>query len=481
MNEKPNIHLFSTPGGTYFYDVNTLRIVKISRAVYELLKENRPEMAQKSERCAIERMREEGFLLPDLPEKILHPSDEIVEDALVDHVQMLILQVTQQCNFRCSYCPYTRGIEDRIHSNKKMSIETAKKGVDFFLTHSASVENPVLGFYGGEPLLEFELIKEVIEYATWKAEGKVIGFNMTTNGSLLTEEKVEYLRRYPIKIMISLDGPQSIHDKNRKLAGTGLGSFDQIIENVQKLYQKYPDFVKNQVQYNSVIDPVNDFGCFNEFFIDSNYITDSNMLRTEVLQKEFTDYGSEEARQFFLNREEETFKLFLSQLKRFDQEKVSPIVRTRFSELVNKIHLTRKSVSHLPECAHPSGPCIPGTARVFMSTEGDFLPCEKVNEDSAVFRIGNVDTGFDFEAIRNILNIGQITSENCRRCWAFTLCICCAKGCEEGDTFSRDKKLRMCGDIKVFLEDTLKDYCIMKELGYDYQLYQFTDYMQIDA
>jgi uncharacterized protein len=457
-----------------------MRIVQIKKSVFELLRGNSQEVPTEDDIKAFEKMKSSGFLLSNYPDVIVHPSDDILEDALVDDIQMMILQVTQQCNFRCSYCPYTIGTEDRTHSNKKMTLEMAKKGVDFLLTHSANVKAPVIGFYGGEPLLEFELIKELMEYATEKADGKIIGFNMTTNGSLLTEEKVDYFHKYPIKIMISLDGPQSVHDSNRKLAGTGIGSFDKIVANIKALRNKYPDFVKNQIQYNAVIDPVNDFGCFNDFFVSADYITDANMLRTEVLQREFTDYDSEEAHAFFLKREQETFKLFLSQLNRFDKDKVSPIVSNRFSDLINKIHLARKSTNSLPEKAHPSGPCVPGTIRVFMNTDGDLLPCEKVNENSSVFKIGHVDSGFDYPAIRKLLNIGKLTEENCKKCWAFTLCISCAKGCEEGNELSKDKKLRMCNEIRWFIDDIMKNYCTLKELGYDYHLYGFSDYMEIN-
>lgn len=476
-NNKPNIHLFTTCGGFYFYDVNTAGIVKVNESVYKLLKENKePEADEDKE--VIDRLEKKGFLLCNYPKEILHPQNDLVEEILEDSIEMMTLQLTQQCNFRCAYCPYTIGTSDRKHSNKKMTIETAKRGVDFLLQHSGNVETPVIGFYGGEPFLEYDMMKEIIEYATEKAGGKHIGFTVTTNGSMLTEDKVPFLEDHSVIVMISLDGPQEVHDKNRILASSGNGSFEKVINNVEYLYNKYPDFVKNNIQFNSVIDPVNDFGCFNEFFIKADFIKNSSLLKTQVLESKYTDYGSDGAIKFFVNREQEIFKLFLSQLDRFDSEKVSPLVKLQFEEMMNKMHLTRKPVKQLPEKAHPGGPCVPGCARIFLSTDGEFLPCEKVSETSAAFKMGDLDSGIDYAAARRILNIGKVTEENCKNCWVFTMCICCANGCEEGDEFSAKKKLNNCVGIKDFLHEMLINYCTLKELGCDYAGYGFSRYVE---
>ena len=475
IKDRPNIHLFSTRGGFYFYDVNTMEIVKVSKKAYDLLKDNKcAENDQDKE--VLSKLKEKGFLLPNYPAEIIHPLNDVVEEILDDSIEMMTLQITQQCNFRCSYCPYTIGTSDRHHSNKKMDIQTAKRGVDFLLRHSGNVKTPIIGFYGGEPFLEFEMMKEIIKYAREKAGGKFVGFTVTTNGSLLTEDKVKFLEEYSVIVMISLDGPKEVHDKNRIMAANGKGSYERVINNIEYLYDKYPEFVKNNIQFNSVIDPINDFGCFNEFFIKSEYIKNSSLLKTQVLESKYTDYSDDNAIKFFMEREQEIFKLFLSNMKRFDKTKVSPLVKLQFEEMMSKMHLNRRPIKMLPEKGHPSGPCVPGSARIFLSTDGEFLPCEKVSEKSEAFKMGNLDSGIDFNAVRKIMNIGKVNEEDCKNCWAFSMCICCANGCEEGDEFSKEKKRESCVSVRDFLDEMLVNYCTLKELGCDYKSYGFSDY-----
>ena len=150
-------------------------------------------------------------------------------------LSQLILQVTQQCNLRCAYCAYSGIYEGhRVHQNKRMSFELAKRGIDFFIKHSREKDSIDIGFYGGEPLLEFDLLKKCTEYARGLVEGKELTFGLTTNGTLLKDEIAEYLVENDFRIGISLDGPKREHDINRRFAN-GKGSFDTIIQNVKRL------------------------------------------------------------------------------------------------------------------------------------------------------------------------------------------------------------------------------------------------------
>ena len=94
--------------------------------------------------------------------------------------------MTQQCNLRCEYCAYSGIYDNRTHSNKRMSFETAKKSIDFFLDHSRDSESIAFGFYGGEPLLEASLIEKCIDYINKNVEGKEVnykGLKQCTNRS----------------------------------------------------------------------------------------------------------------------------------------------------------------------------------------------------------------------------------------------------------------------------------------------------------
>ena len=115
-----------------------------------------------------------------------------------------------------------------------MDFETAKKAIDFYLKRSEKADQLALSFYGGEPLLEFELIKKCVSYILQRKGDKKILFTMTTNGTLMTEDVIEFLVKYEFNLMISLDGDKKSHDINRRFK-TGKGSFDIILENLSRL------------------------------------------------------------------------------------------------------------------------------------------------------------------------------------------------------------------------------------------------------
>lgn len=138
-------------------------------------------------------------------------------------VTFLELILTENCNLRCSYC-WER--DKRPHD---MSATVAHAAVDFLLTHSRDVQDVGILFFGGEPLLKFDLMKDVWEYVTRRAEplGKKISWSMTTNGTLLTEDIAQWLAEHGVKYLLSLDGAKEDHDRHRRFPD-GRGSFDCI-------------------------------------------------------------------------------------------------------------------------------------------------------------------------------------------------------------------------------------------------------------
>ena len=133
------------------------------------------------------------------------------------------LILTDQCNLRCSYC------FEKDKNPHEMSDETAFASVDFLMKESGSLKNITILFFGGEPLLRFDLMQRVHAYAEARAKelGKTINWDMTTNGTLMTEEKARWLANSGVKYLLSMDGGQADHDRYRKFAN-GRGSFDII-------------------------------------------------------------------------------------------------------------------------------------------------------------------------------------------------------------------------------------------------------------
>ena len=179
-------------------------------------------------------------------EEVKHFATDFLESYLENRMNQLVLQVTQKCNLRCSYCVYSGDYKNRNHSQKEMSWETAKEAVDYLYGHSMSSEDIYISFYGGEPLLMFRLIKEVVEYVKREYCQRTVHFNLTTNGTLFTPEIVQYFIKNNIQIMFSLDGPKEVHDKNRIFAGSNRGSFEKLRDSMKMIYSMDRKYYKKK-------------------------------------------------------------------------------------------------------------------------------------------------------------------------------------------------------------------------------------------
>jgi uncharacterized protein len=158
---------FRTYTQPYVYDRHTHSIVSLTDDEYEELRQIENGELDCEHSPVIQKYRRSGLFMPNVVERIEHPGTAIIEQYLKTRMMQLTLQVTQQCNLRCGYCAYS-GIYDnnRTHSNKRMSFETARKAIDFFLDRNGELSDIVIGFYGGEPLLELDLIKRCIDFVS---------------------------------------------------------------------------------------------------------------------------------------------------------------------------------------------------------------------------------------------------------------------------------------------------------------------------
>ncbi|MDQ0089909.1 uncharacterized protein J2T12_003322 [Paenibacillus anaericanus] len=470
IQEHPFIFLFRTPGCYYVYDVNTNIIVMIDKETFEVLEDVLNDKIESEEYFkeydGIATLINKGFLSANKIKQIEHSESRTLLYTLNNKVSKITLQVTQQCNLRCKYCVYSGSYMNRDHSAQIMTFEMASKGINFLIDHSMDLSQINIGFYGGEPLLEFPLIKECIEYAETKAEGKRITFNITTNGTVLTDKIIEYLELHNVSLMISLDGPREVQDKNRRFASRDVGTFDKIISNLEAVKSKYPEYYK-KISFNAVMDPQNDFNCSSEFFSSEEVLKDS-FINASALNTEYSENELATPDSFIEKWSYEVFKLFLSKLGRLDEKWVSKLVNSHFDRIKVNMHEKRKPSNFLPETVHHGGPCIPGAQRLFMNVHGNFYPCERVSELSQAMNLGNVDEGFDIENARKLLNIGNLTENECKNCWNFRFCTLCAAACDNLNGLSREHKLTHCSGVTNSVEDMMKDYCTLLEFGYTF-------------
>lgn len=459
--KKAVFHLFKTYKNNYLYDTNTNVLMLISNEFFERIAEY-DNIGKEND--VIKKLQEQGYLRNRNKFIMEHPETEGLEYIFENNLSTMALQVTQSCNLRCKYCVYSGNYENRKHSNLRMNRATAYKAIDFFIEHSANTEKLHLGFYGGEPLLEFELIKDCVGYIRGIVNKEVI-FNITTNCVLLDEDKIDFLYQNDFRLTISLDGPQEVHDTNRvKLDGSG--SFSNVITAIRIIKRKYPEYL-SKVNINAVLDISKDFKDVYDFFVENeevydiyatyNFQSDDYAINRKIMSEEFKS-------QYML----EQFKYFMAMLEKKEVYTRSNIFDSYIKQLIERIHKVIMYKTFEVPKEHHSGPCVPGKHRLFVNVNGYFYPCERVNELSEVMQIGNLDTGFILEKAQRILNIGKLTEKECRNCWAFRFCTICAAKADEQGKLSKDKKLENCKLTRETIHNLLKDYCILRELGFDF-------------
>lgn len=461
----PVFHIFSTVTGLYLFDANSNTFLKIDKNIYKSLieyKKSHYEYIDENVKDLIDK----GFLSHKKDFKMIHPMDETLEDNLSRRLNTIALQVTQNCNLRCKYCAYSGSYLNRIHTNKRMSEKTALKAIDFLLENAVDTNAINIGFYGGEPFLEFDLIEKCVEYAKKAAFGKEVRFNVTTNATLLTDKVLNFVNDNSFHLTISLDGNKEVHDKNRIFAINNNGTFNTIMRNIDKVSKKYPD-LSERINFNAVIDPQSDFSCISSFFSNYENVKDY-FVRASLISNNYNPNNVELTEQYNSVFNYETFKLLLYKFGRLDEKDVSKLVLASFDNVKKDVHERLKVSFNNAKVDHHSGPCVPGAQRLFVDVDGNLFPCERVSETSSIMKIGDIYSGFDFDKVRDVLNIGRLTEKQCKSCWAFRYCTSCAIAADNGDSFSSEHKLENCNKVRSSIEKTFKDYCVLRELGYDF-------------
>lgn len=460
--ENAFVHPFATAKNYYLYDVNTNSIVQVSKNIFLFYKQNGNIALQHEEIAFLQALCERGLLKENKIRFIEHPVTKILESYLERKVSTVTLQLTQQCNLRCKYCAYSGKYDTRTHSSKKMSIDVAKRSISFLIEHSIDVDPINIGFYGGEPLLYFDMIKELVDFSKEIGEGKNITYSITTNGTLFNDENITFMEKNNFFVMVSLDGPEEIHDKNRVFAANGKGTYSTIMKNIKYIKEKYPQFY-SQISFNAVIDPTVDRSCASQFFMSCKEL-EGAVISASIISPTGLKNKLEIDEKFYLAEDIEYFKVLLNKLGRVADNNISKLTKNRFEEMLAIMHIGRPHTVELPEITHPSGPCIPGARKLLIDTEGFFYPCESVPETPAL-QIGHLDNGFDIEKIKKLLNIGKLTEKTCRKCWGIRLCSQCCLTAATSNGLSKEQRLSECQTLLQTYESDFKDICTLRDYG----------------
>ena len=463
METRPLIKVFRTPRKFYFFDVNKNSIVNISEHIYAYLSGSvKYSDLTIDEQNVLEQLYSKGYFSDKRIKKLQYCTPEQLKYWLEECVDMVILQITQACNLRCSYCAYAdvNNTAQRSHSGKRMSWETAKKAVDFLRDHSAESKEVAVSFYGGEPTLEFDLVKKIVSYAEEQFLGRDLRFSMTTNATVLTDEIIKFIVDHKVNVMISLDGPKPIHDRNRPFAD-GRGSFDKTFDSLRRLVGAYKETDVAPISINMVLDPQYSLDgierllsdpVFKKVVIQSTLVDDTINVKKNVISPVFQEQV-----------EYADFLSLLSYLHLVSDIDVPSLSRNNLAYVEAAAKQLKKPTTSLPDEGAPSGPCVPGQHRLFVSTDGTLYPCERVSETSECMKIGSLNAGIDYEKADKLLNIAALTPAKCRNCWAQTLCTTCCRLADENGTLSGEQKNKHCWAVYNDASAKIISYILQQE------------------
>ncbi len=451
IKEKGMFCLLKSPKKKYLYDAVVDEILEIDEETFHDLLE------KKYDSKKVRQIRDEGFLKACPIEEFEHPYTDVIEYFLERSLSSLTLQLTQECNFRCTYCPYTSNTGfQRVHSREKMSLQTIKKAIDFLGDHSCDSKSINIGFYGGEPLLEYDMIKEAISYAEKKFIMKDLSFNMTTNGSLFTRDKIEYFSKHNINITISLDGMKEINDKNRVFANSDKGTFDCVLKNLRVVMDDFEDFASH-VLINMVVDPSNDLDMIEKMF-EVEGIGTKIYVRVSFLDEEDKESKVEISEKYLSKLR---YQMFVEYVKYIRGEKTDERGVAKQSVVTNcsKLNEIARGYGIRKKEMHGGG-CKPGYTKMFVDVKGRILPCEKVGEEVSGIEIGTIEQGFFLQNVKSLMNLGKKMEERCKNCWSFQNCQVCAKEINYSEIMCEDSKLSFYKmlRLKIMIREVKKEY-----------------------
>jgi Arylsulfatase regulator (Fe-S oxidoreductase) len=475
---------FKTENNYYFLDTGTGKVMQVEEITFKVLQaliesenvEGLFELGLTPEEldCSIseiEKVIKEEHILSAYEVKTLI-GDAVVNDlheTLTNSVENVTFEVTEKCNLRCKYCVYNPSHpENRGFGYKDMTWDTAKKSIDFLKEHSKDAKHVHIGFYGGEPLLNFKLIKKVVLYAL-ELFNHNVGFGMTTNATLIDKEIACFLIKHHFDLIVSLDGPQELHDKNR-ITINGEGSFDKTVQGSKMLLEAQKNMKREpEISFNMVISGPNyenDYTKIQEFIESEEWLPKNVMVLTSAV-----DSGPKES-PYFLPQSKEERKLYGSIYEPLEEWEIAykkekgETCKTLFSDSVfdkNMMVIHKRLLSDTPVKNYGmNGCCVPGQRRIYVTVDGDFRLCERVG---LIPSIGNIDEGFNIEIIERLYTRDFIeeAQKYCKECWAINLCTLCYVNCYDEVKTHFAYRHNSCRSERSYLENSLIRYHMIME------------------
>jgi uncharacterized protein len=360
-------------------------------------------------------------------------------------LQQITLELTEGCNLRCGYCIYNdlyKGKRNFGHRN--MTQEVAQKAIDYLKYHGDKKEVSVT-FYGGEPLVNFDILKKSVKYAQENIKNRKLNFSMTTNLSMMTEEIARYIANIDnFSVLCSLDGPKDIHDSYRKDIDNH-GSYVRAIRGLKYLVQAFGDRAKDMISISMVFAPPyykNKPNEIQRFFENLDWLP-KNISKLVTYPNVGSVNGGEDEENTLLKWSNSMYFDSLKNNKEADLFSKG-VIEQGFARLHKRpIYKYHNNMYPLNGC------CIPANRKIYITVDGSFMLCEKI--DGAP-KIGNVFDGIDEEKIRTEMVDSYVSNsiKDCKNCWAARLCGICYMYCYSYEKLDLEKKRSYCNSTKSY-------------------------------
>lgn len=380
------------------YDVIPLFETSTKEEIIDSLKERYPQAEISESYEEVKELAEQGSLFTK--DQYQGYMEQFQDRPTV--VKALCLHIAHDCNLACRYCFAEEG---EYHGRRAlMSFEVGKAALDFLIANSGSRRNLEVDFFGGEPLLNFDVVKRLVAYGREqeKLHDKKFRFTLTTNGVLLDDEVMEFANQEMANVVLSIDGRKEVHDKMRPFR-KGAGSYELIVPKFQKLAES-----RNQDRYYVR-------GTFThhnlDFSKDVLHLADLGFRQISVepvVAQPEDDYALQEA---------DVPKL----LEEYDTLAAEMLKRHREGKDFNFFHFMI-DLKGGPCVAKRLSGCGSGTEYLAVTPWGDFYPCHQfVGDDS--FLMGNVTDGIQNKQLQNQFKRCNVyAKEKCRECFARFYC-----------------------------------------------------------
>ena len=412
------VHQYKNNGYDIVLDVNSGAIHVVDDVTYDVIayiNENSVEqyskealvnnLSEKYDRAEVEEALGEVESL--IEEESLFTKDTY-ENYIMDFkkrptvVKALCLHIAHDCNLACQYCFAEEG---EYHGRRAlMSFEVGKKALDFLIANSGSRRNLEVDFFGGEPLMNFQVVKDLVAYGREqeKIHDKKFRFTLTTNGVLLDDEIMEFCNKEMGNVVLSIDGRKEVHDKMRPFR-KGAGSYDLVVPKFQKFAES-----RNQDKYYAR----GTFTHYNtDFAADVLHLADLGFKQISV--EPVVAAPSEP----YAITEEDLPKLF----EEYDKLAAEMVKRHKEGNDFNFFHFMI-DLEGGPCVAKRLSGCGSGTEYLAVTPWGDFYPCHQFVGNEK-FLMGNVDEGITNTELRDEFKCCNVyAKEKCRNCFARFYC-----------------------------------------------------------